>query len=189
MTGRLDTNYKGSGTYIRRAFKKYGINNFVRIDLGEFQNKDEAHYWEGFYIKLYKTEVKYNGYNISPKGGLGAYNDCLSEDTKQRISQKLKGRHSGIKPMLGKHHSIETKIKIKESNIGKSKNKGCKHTEEHIEKQRSSMIGKNLNNKSKTGKKDSSETLLKKSDSGKTAWIKRKQKLTKCKNEQSYFEI
>jgi len=99
MTGRTDkkaSSYKGSGKYFLSAINKYGEENFTRVDLGEFNNKDECHYWEGFYIKLYKTEVKYGGYNVSPTGGMQV-SGKHSEMTKKQIgisnSKALKGKH------------------------------------------------------------------------------------------------
>jgi hypothetical protein len=47
MTSRNIPNYKGSGQYIKYALKKYGEENFARVDLGTFKDKDECHYWEG----------------------------------------------------------------------------------------------------------------------------------------------
>lgn len=123
--------YKGGGSYLHRAFKKYGRENFTRIDLGGFINRDEAHYWEGFYIKLYKTEVKYGGYNIIENGGTYGPYGPMSESTRKAISAGCKGmkmpqsqinstiarmtksnpihRITHPKGMKGKHHSEETK--------------------------------------------------------------------------------
>lgn len=108
----ISSGYKGSGRYIHSALQKYGKENFVRIDLGEFNDKDEAHFWEGFYIKLYKTEVKYGGYNISPTGGLGTPG-CLihTEETKRKIG--IGSRNTRLS------ESSETKQKRRESLIGR----------------------------------------------------------------------
>ena len=59
----IESGYKGSGTYILNALKKYGPEAFKRINISLFETKEEAYFWEGFYIKLYKTETKYGGYN------------------------------------------------------------------------------------------------------------------------------
>lgn len=47
------TGYKGSGIIIKKSIKKYGKNNFSRLDLGEFNNYEEARYWEKFYIMVF----------------------------------------------------------------------------------------------------------------------------------------
>jgi group I intron endonuclease len=135
----IESGYKGSGTCIKRAFKKYGKENFARINLGEFNNKDECHYWEGFYIKTYKTGFEYGGYNVHPKGGYSC-RDEASDDTRTKISKALTGKKlseqckinigkagKGRKgpnlgkfgvnsPRYGKKHSVETKQKIGETN-------------------------------------------------------------------------
>lgn len=114
MTGINKINYKGSGKYLLKAFKKYNYDNFIRIDLGEFNNKDDCHYWEGFYIKIYKTEKKYGGYNLSPTGGTYRGKHC--DETKQSISNsKIGPKH----PMYGKHNTKESNQKRSESNKGK----------------------------------------------------------------------
>ena len=71
----IENGYKGGGKLIKRALKKYGKENFTRMDIYELEDKDECHYWEGFYIKYYKTLESRGGFNISPKGGSG-YSDC-----------------------------------------------------------------------------------------------------------------
>lgn len=109
--------YKGSGIILVHAFKKYGKRNFTRIDLGEFENKDECHFWEGFYIKILKTLKSNGGYNISPAGGMGSPISWSEE-----MRNKFRGMNN---PMYGKTvvrinrerepMSEETKGKIKKS--------------------------------------------------------------------------
>jgi hypothetical protein len=89
------SNYKGSGVAISKALKELGAFNFTKQILGIFDSIEEAHYWEGFYIKMYKTEVKYGGYNISPKGG--TYNGCHSTETLKMMKEKAVGRGLGHK--------------------------------------------------------------------------------------------
>ena len=97
MTSKNNSNYKGSGKIIKQALKKYGKENFSRVDLAVFDNKEECHYWEGFYIQMYKTEVKYGGYNISPKGGLGTPG-CLihTQESKDKISKNCSFRRPEV---------------------------------------------------------------------------------------------
>ena len=64
MTARInDVNYLGSDKYLQKDIKTLGRINFNRTTLGEFSNWEEAHYWEGFYVKTLKTHVSYGGYN------------------------------------------------------------------------------------------------------------------------------
>lgn len=126
----IESGYKGSGRIIISAMKKYGSENFQRVDIGEYESSDETHYWEGFYIKILKTHVSEGGYNISPKGGQGRYGDNVSAETKKKISEGLKGRHpseetrkklseNNGRGMLGKQHTEDAKEKNKQSHKGK----------------------------------------------------------------------
>jgi len=113
MTGRPNSNYKGSGIYFKRALKLYGKQNFVRVDLGTFETEDEAHYWEGFYIKTMKTLFP-DGYNLSPLGG-------------------CKG--IGSSSQKGKSIPVERRVRISETLTGKP------HTKEHNENVRKALTG------------------------------------------------
>lgn len=116
MTGTSSKYYKGSGKYFKKALSKYGSQNFKRVDLVNCESSDEAHYWEGFYIKTLKTLVIDGGYNISPLGG-------------------LKG--AGSSPIKGKHNvPEERKERIRKSLTGKSKSK------EHIENVKNALTGR-----------------------------------------------
>lgn len=86
--------YLGSGRpYLERAIKEYKRKNFKREILEFFDTKQEAFNAQEKYIQQYNTLVP-NGYNISPKGGHDVIGG-VSEETKQKISQKLKGvKHS-----------------------------------------------------------------------------------------------
>jgi group I intron endonuclease len=173
-TNNLNDGYLGSGLLINKALKKYNKKNFKRKILEFFSSKEEAFYSQEKYIKKYDTLTP-NGYNISPTGGHNV-KGCISEETKQKISESNKGKHfySG---MYGKNLSKEAKEKISKFrkgrkltekhkiNISKG-NKGRKHSEETKNKIR---IG-NL------GKKPSEETREKmsKSQKGNTNCVGRK---------------
>jgi len=75
-------NYLGSGYLIKTAVKKYGKLNFIREIICFCTDTSTAHYNEGIFINEYNTLVP-NGYNISPRGGLGGA-DCISEETKEK---------------------------------------------------------------------------------------------------------
>ena len=95
--------YQGSGKYLARAIKKYGEPNFFKEILEWFETRQEAFNSQEKYIKQFNTLVP-NGYNISPKGGLGV-SGCHSEETKIRMGKAQKGNHY----WLGKNHTEETK--------------------------------------------------------------------------------
>jgi hypothetical protein len=159
----IESGYKGSGKYIIKALKKYSEENFTRSDLGIFNYLDEANYWEGFYIKMYKTEVKYGGYNLSPKGG-HKYKGGLAEETKRKIGEANKISQIGNKNAEGTIHSEESKQKNRESRKNQLNNNKGKHwkiseegrqnmkqprSEEHKKNISNGMKGKNIWTKGK----------------------------------------
>jgi len=136
-----ESGYKGSGILISRALKKYGKENFIRMDIYKLNNKDECFYWEGFYIRYYKTLESQGGYNISPKGGLGV-KGCLSKETCKKISKSNKGEKHY---MFGKHRNEETCRKISESLKGKYLSKEhCRKISEANKGENNPMYGKIL---------------------------------------------
>jgi group I intron endonuclease len=125
-TTRKD-NYFGSGIYIKRAIKKYGIDNFNKYELEIFYNKYEADFYEKLYIKFYRLENKAE-YNIA-NGGEGASGYNHTEEFKRKISKI----HKGNKYNLGVKRSEETKQKISKANKGK-KHGGGKRSKETKQK-------------------------------------------------------
>jgi hypothetical protein len=81
-----DNNYFGSGTYLGRAIKKYGKENFICFPLAWAWNKKELNKLEIEYIAHYKPE-----YNIST-GGQGGN---LGEEVNKKISERIKGEKMG----------------------------------------------------------------------------------------------
>jgi hypothetical protein len=92
VTNNIDKHwyYLGSGNLIKAAIKKYTRRNFKKIILETFNTKLEAFNAQSKYIIQYNTLTP-NGYNISPKGGIGV-NGCHSQDTKDKISKSEQGR-------------------------------------------------------------------------------------------------
>lgn len=130
-TENIEDGYLGSGIALLDSFKKYGKDKFKR-EILEFINENENHldYEEKWIQKL--NTLAPNGYNISPKGGLGV-KGSLSEDSKRKISKSNKGKQS----WLGKSHTEEAKRKIsKSTNVSGELNPfyGKKHSEESLQK-------------------------------------------------------
>ena len=91
---RKSKNYMGSGLLIKRAQKKYGIENFDKVILEECINNDELCEREKYWIEtLNSTDINI-GYNISCGGDGG---DTLSnhpnmDEISKKISDAGKGR-------------------------------------------------------------------------------------------------
>ena len=90
------------GTYFRNAIDKYGWDNFYHEIVKDGLTKNEASYWEVYYISLFNSSDRRYGYNISSGGEHGGHPQ--SEETKRKISKN--GYRLG---MLGKKHSEATK--------------------------------------------------------------------------------
>jgi len=128
-TDDLNDNYLGSGKAIKDAINSYGKENFKRNIL-EFLKENENHLILEEKWILIKNSLVPNGYNISPKGGLGI-SECFSEETKKKISKSTTGRIAWNKGLTSvawnkglklSKLSEEHKKKISESNkVKKSK--------------------------------------------------------------------
>ena len=131
--------YLGSGSYIKRAIRKYGKENFKKEILCECFSIEELNKKEIHWIKELDCKVP-NGYNISLGGG----ETIVSEETKIKL-KKPKG------PM-----SEEAKIKMKKpkSATHKEKIKLSLNTPKIQEKRRNSMIGKNKGPMSKEARRN-----------------------------------
>ena len=111
--------------HLYSSIEKYGLEAFEVIE--EFDiayNEEELNKLEYMYIEIYQTRNSKYGYNYRFGGNNGRH----SEGSKKKMSEAHKGDNSywyGKRgketPMYGKHHSEETKKKIKESMKGKNK--------------------------------------------------------------------
>lgn len=151
----LNDNYMGSGKLIRRAQKKYGMENFKKeIFYSRIQYKETADDIERFAIAKERAIGKAE-YNIAD-GGTGGNlvkGTKFSEEHKRRISEALKGRH----------HTEETRRKMSEAQKGKH------ISEEQRKKHSEALRGKKRGTRSEVWKIHLSESLK-----GRTAWNKGK---------------
>jgi len=140
-------NYYGSGVLLHKCINKYKKENFEKQIIEYCNNSEELNEKEIFYINKFNTLYP-NGYNLT-KGGDGSFGKIMSEQTKNKISNSLKGFKL----------SEETREKLSKARKGK------KFSEEHKRK-----ISEALKNKKRPymiGKKHSEETKLKISNSHK----------------------
>jgi len=116
--------------YLKRAFEKYGIDNFIFEMIcccdNEELDKLEIHYMIEF------NSIVPNGYNLREGGNSGRHN----EETKKKISNALKGRTDIFRHQLGKPITEETKKKISDALKGRTdiirnyfRTTGMHHTE------------------------------------------------------------
>ena len=154
----LNDNYMGSGKLIKRAIKKYGVNNFKK-EILEFDIPDVelANDWEQMYILFERVKGKAE-YNIANGGGgspgVTSYwcGKHLTVETRKKLSESHKGnllseatKQKMSEVRKGKKHSEEWSKNISEANKGK------KLSEEHRRKLSEAKKGKTPWNKGKKG--------------------------------------
>lgn len=100
-----------NNSHFKSAIKKYGWDNFKHEIIKNNLTKDEACYWEKYYISFYNSSDRQYGYNKSSGGEHGGHPQ--TEETRKKIGKN--GYHYG---MLGKKHSEYTKNKMSKSRTG-----------------------------------------------------------------------
>ena len=147
--------YKQGGKLSKfdQARKDFGLGAFEYKIIDRVENDDkkclinQLNALETYYIKKYDTMN--NGYNMTE----GGYNGLLSDETKHKISESLKGHKMSLLTyqklcLTGHPHSEETKERISELAKERYKNKenhpmfGKHHTEESKRKNSESRKGK-----------------------------------------------
>lgn len=94
--------------YFHRALNKYGFENFKIEEIAEYESEKEAFEAETYYIKLYDSNNRNIGYNLT-NGGDGPSGLKFSDSAKQKMSEAKKGKFIGKNnPFYGKKHSEET---------------------------------------------------------------------------------
>lgn len=124
-------NYKTCIAF-RRAIEKYGWDGFDHVVLYTGLTREEACAKEQELIAKYQTTNPEFGYNICAGGG-GMVGFHHSEETKQKLREKLSGENN---PNYGKKLSPERKEQLR------AINKGSKHTEEHKKKISDALRGR-----------------------------------------------
>lgn len=137
--------------YFWKAINKYGWDGFEHIILFEGLSQDESNIIEIELIKKYNTNNELYGYNLASGGNSPVMNEMARKHCSENHAN-IKGSNN---PMYGKHHSEETKEKIrktKEKYVGENATRyGAILSDET--KRKISMANK--------GKKLSEEAILK----------------------------
>ena len=201
----VEDGYMGSGIILKKAQKKYGIENFSKEIVTIAMSRSEANVLEKFYISKERNENSYGCYNVADGGQGGAWNKGIpcSEESKKKISEALKGReHSeewkrkineNSTKFSGHHHSEESRKKISESEKGHRPYFCRPRTKEEKRKISEKLKGRKLNlsdeerlarsekakemSRRNIGSKRSEETKKKMSEALKAYWAKKRGEL------------
>ena len=172
-------------TLVGRAISKYSWENVKKVKLKRKFTAPNAKEKERQLIKAYKTLDRDFGYNMT-EGGDGSYGYKHTKESKAKMSRNHYDVTGENNPFYHRHHSEETKQKLRELNVGKvipeevRKKMGMKgkdhplygkhHSEESRKKMSEAQKGPKSHN---WGKKFSEETCKKMSESVKKSWEKR----------------
>ena len=126
--------------YVYKAILKYGWDNIKHDILETNLSELEAKNKEQYYIKLYKSNDKRFGYNLTA-GGDGTWGIKYTDERRQKVIESNKNR--GVKPEtrekirqfnLGRHASVETKLKLSEQRKGSNNSFYGKHHSDETKK-------------------------------------------------------
>ena len=131
---------KGYNCFLQKAIRKYGPDAFTIETLHICESKEEMDFVETFYISFLNTKAP-NGYNLTDggEGTLGwipskgwydkqrkaKINRKVSEETKRKISETLKGNTNAVGIKISEEH----RLAISRANKGKKYLLGFKHSE------------------------------------------------------------
>lgn len=118
------------GTHFRNAIDKYGWDGFEHKIIKDNLTKEEAGYWEQYYISFYNSADRQYGYNMSFGGEHGGHPRTL--ETRKKISEN----HGGFD---GRKHTEESLEKMRKSHRDNPSHK-IPHSEEAKDKMRKAAL-------------------------------------------------
>lgn len=91
----VEDGYMGSGVILKKAQKKYGIENFTKEIITIAMSRSEANVLEKYYIAKEHKENTYGCYNIADggQGGAAFRGHHHSEESNNKNSETLKSKH------------------------------------------------------------------------------------------------
>lgn len=133
-----DTEYMGSGHAILNAIKKYGRDKFMKIIIGNFVTREDAHDCETEWLEKQfnfhgREWKKFKTFNFNLRLNGNCNGGFCSPETRRKISDALTGKMAGRNhPMFGKQHSEKTRKKLSDALTGKNHhNFGKQLSDEH----------------------------------------------------------
>jgi group I intron endonuclease len=115
--------------HLYNAIRKHGAENFVIRLLVNALDKEQADKLEQFFIRTLETQKRDIGYNIAAGGGGSfGYQKVFTPEHREKLAAIWRGRH----------HSEETKVKMRLASLGKPKSL------EHREKLSKVRMGKKV---------------------------------------------
>lgn len=129
--GEINDSYIGSGSNLKKAILKFGKENFKKEILEICNSYSELNIAERKWIQYYNAVENDNYYNIASGGGNSNPLAGMSKEKRIEHSKKLSWHVQGEKnyfygkhfckedhPMYGKHHSEESKEKMRKAKKG-----------------------------------------------------------------------
>ena len=123
--------YFGSGTLIRRAVEKYGVDNFKVEIIDSSEDAFDLDEREKFWIEELKSNFKYGNYNIADGGYLAKYDFNEQPEWRQ---EEIRAKLSKVN--LGRKRTPETRKRISESQKGRKQSKETCELKSKLAKER-----------------------------------------------------
>lgn len=102
--------------HLQNAWNKYGENNFKFYLIEQNVLEEQLLFKEQYYMNFYNTLDREHGYNIAADTTAPMKGRKHTEESIMLMSERKRGEKNNF---FGKHHTEETKEKLRKSKIGK----------------------------------------------------------------------